>query len=312
LTLRATHEFARNQPVFKRAYESLDFAALPASQLLSTGMSIAALQRFGTATPAGDGGYWANACRLLKPHVADRSEIEHRWPRLKPRRKLEKPLREFARLRSLHMLDAIEPRSGLRTPPTNNIDPYFDLKSGFMASYSYLVGVLTAGLTRDAEQLTAYLRQGDAVARRTREIGDHDLTNFYFEHLDLPPVDLQWALSSVYRSMANIHIMSIVEGGPNSIDRKRAREAINEAYHILISAPSLWHHGLGHTHSTAAAYLLSLGNRRRAVLTLADAVGAYRQTTDFRRLSICSELLHAVATDKQVSAERILELMFME
>jgi hypothetical protein len=295
--------FTANQGRFQAAGSAWAELGSSALEEVRLAQSVPCLLRFSmSALSSEDREFWTDFCRRIERRVSDADDWLYRLRQELPRHALANSGGwRFQYRRARHVLHGVEPRVTRPSMRPDQVDEFLGLGSCVLGAYSYLLRSQLVGLTSEGGQLLAQAGEGEGVAHTIRRRGDDDCTRAFLGAAATDSERVCTALSSVYRAIGNLYLMSgrCVGKSDRQAALRQARKNILVAYELLVADRPPWLHGIANTFVSGAAYRFYLGDLAKARRYLSQAGEYYRRTADVFRAAACDRAVRQLAADPE-------------
>ena len=306
--------FVANQDNFQKVAADLTHFGPTAVDEVNLAQSVSCLLRFSMPSlQPEDRQFWGTFCEQLDHRLADEGEWLYRLRHQLPAYASASPaVWRMQHQRARHFLDALQARATRPIARPDQIDAFLGLGSCVLGAYSYLLRSQLVALTRDPEQLLRQVEDGERVIGDIRRLGDNDTTRRLLDTTATDSERVYTALSTVYRSMANLLLMSSWSAGwrERQLPLRHARKNIRIAHDLLLADRPPWLHGIANTFVSAAGVRFCERRLPAARLYLVTAAEAYRRTADWPRAAMCDDAAIKITTEPE--SVDWLQLIFVE
>jgi hypothetical protein len=296
----AVRFFLQHQHRLQPADTAFSQSGLSAPDEIALAQSVACLLRFATHrmdAPARE--FWSAFCRRLDQRLGRSAPwLERLRDGFPAHHGASSEVWRFRHQRARHFLNSLEPRAVRPAVPASQTEAFLGAGSCVLAAYSYLVQSQVAALTGSPSQQLRHIAQGGPLAAEIRRRAETDRTRLLLGPAATDSERVPTALSTVYRSMANLLLLIALSAGPRERRSllRNARTNIHIAYELLLADRPPWLHGVANTYVSAAAWKFVAHNLPAASAELVRAAEAYRHTADRHRAMICDTAAAQVLT----------------
>jgi hypothetical protein len=243
-----------------------------------------------TSLSAGDLQFWSNFLQGLERRLGGAGDwlyrVRHEIPGYST---IDPSILRFQHQRAHHFLKALQARAPRPIAVPDQTEEFLSLGSCVLAAYSYLLRSQLVALTAPDGRLSCQVDQGEKIIQAIRRLGDNDVTRRLLGTAATDSERVFTSLSTVYRSMANLQLMSVWSAGrrDRQTGLRHARKNILTAYELLLADKPIWLHGVANTLVSGAAYRFCVGDITGARGYLGRAAECYRWTADGFRAAAC-------------------------
>jgi hypothetical protein len=291
-TAAAVSFFVANQQRFQRAGGALAHVGFTGCEEVTLAQSVSCLLRFGmTSLSGGDLQFWSDFLQGLERRLGGAGDwlyrVRHEMPAYST---IDPSILRFQHQRAHHFVKALQARAPRPIAVPDQTEEFLSLGSCVLAAYSYLLRSQLVALTATGEHFSLQVDQGEKIIQAIRRLGDNDVTRRLLGATATDSERVFTSLSTVYRSMANLQLMSVWSAAgrrDRQTDLRHARTNIRTAYDLLLADKPTWLHGVANTFVSGAAYRYCVGDVAGARGYLGRAAEYYRCTADGFRAAVC-------------------------
>jgi len=292
--------FLAHQDRFRQAGAALIQLGPSALEETVLAQSVSCLLRFSRQRMnSSDQDYWSSFCTRLDHRLGSSAEWLYRLRSEFPGYSATNAqVWQFQHQRARHFLNALQARAAHPNLPPHQIDGFLRLGSCVLSAYSYLLQTQLAALRSNPAQQRDQIERGETTAAAIRRLADDDSTRHLLGTAATDSERVPTALSTVYRSMANLHLMVARSAGHRERQAalRSARTNILMAHELLLADRPPWLHGIANNFVTAAAFRFFERKLPAAEAYLMRAVDGYRRTADWYRATTCEIAVAQVRT----------------